>query len=207
MSSARAARSRCPCRATSPSSRRRRRSAGAVDELGWAACRAWSDVLRDLDANEAGAELYREMVRRTIDDPETADDAVAAGLPDRVQAPDPATPTTTRRSTATTCTLVDLRAAAASRRSRPTGIQTEQGFFELDVIVFATGFDAMTGALFRIDIRGRDGLLLRDAWADGAAHAPRRCRPPGSRTSSPSPGRGARRCSRTWSCASSSTSS
>ena len=56
----------------------------------------------------------------------------------------------------------------ASRRSRPSGIQTEQGFFELDVIVFATGFDAMTGALFRIDIRGHDGVPLRDAWADGA---------------------------------------
>lgn len=47
----------------------------------------------------------------------------------------------------------------------PTGIQTEQGFHELDVIVYATGFDAMTGALTRIDVRGRDGMSLKDFWA------------------------------------------
>ena len=79
---ARAARSRCRCRGTSPSSTRPRRSAlAAVDELGWAACRAWSDVLRDLEANELGAELYREMVRRVIDDPETADGLSPRELP------------------------------------------------------------------------------------------------------------------------------
>ena len=39
--------------------------------------------------------------------------------------------------------------------------------YDLDVIVFATGFDAMTGALLRIDIRGRDGVSLRDKWAEG----------------------------------------
>jgi len=37
-------------------------------ELGWGASRAWSDVASDPEANEAGAELYREMVRRTVDD-------------------------------------------------------------------------------------------------------------------------------------------
>jgi hypothetical protein len=45
------------------------------------------------------------------------------------------------------------------------GIQTEQGFYELDVIVYATGFDAMTGALTRIDVRGRDGVCLGHVWA------------------------------------------
>ena len=47
----------------------------------------------------------------------------------------------------------------------PTGIDTEQGHHDLDVIIYATGFDAITGALTRIDIRGRDGMLLRDVWA------------------------------------------
>jgi cyclohexanone monooxygenase len=60
-------------------------------------------------------------------------------------------------------TLVDLRKGAI-RRVTPDGIETEQGFFPLDVIVYATGFDAMTGALNRIDVRGRDGVLMRDAW-------------------------------------------
>ncbi len=49
----------------------------------------------------------------------------------------------------------------------PNGVQTTQGHVDVDVIVFATGFDAVTGALDRIDIRGRDGALLRDAWAEG----------------------------------------
>ena len=47
----------------------------------------------------------------------------------------------------------------------PTGIDTEQGHHDLDVIIYATGFDAMTGALSRIDVRGRAGVLLRDVWA------------------------------------------
>ena len=50
----------------------------------------------------------------------------------------------------------------------PTGIDTEQGIYDLDVIIYATGFDAMTGALSRIDIRGRDGVSLRDFWATKA---------------------------------------
>ena len=167
MSWARAARSRCPCRRdvaileATPEER-----LAAVDELGWAACRAWSDVLRDLDANEAGAELYREMVRRVIDDPETADGLSPAAAPDRVQATDPAH--RLLRDVQPRPRAPGRPPARWHRGDHADGIQTEQGFFELDVIVFATGFDAMTGALFRIDIRGRDGLPLRDAWADGA---------------------------------------
>lgn len=49
----------------------------------------------------------------------------------------------------------------------PTGITTESGARDHDLIVFATGFDAMTGALTSIDVRGRDGRLLRDEWRDG----------------------------------------
>src|SRR5262249_60378069 len=51
------------------------------------------------------------------------------------------------------------------REVTATGIDTEQKFHELDVIVYATGFDAMTGALTRMDIRGRDGMSLREFWA------------------------------------------
>src|SRR5207253_9293225 len=48
-----------------------------------------------------------------------------------------------------------------------TGIRTEDGEYELDVIVFATGFDAMTGTFNRIDIQGRNGSKLKDKWAHG----------------------------------------
>jgi cyclohexanone monooxygenase len=53
------------------------------------------------------------------------------------------------------------------RRIVPTGLSTENKEFELDAIVFATGFDAMTGALLSMDIRGRDGITLREKWAAG----------------------------------------
>jgi cyclohexanone monooxygenase len=62
--------------------------------------------------------------------------------------------------------LVDV-AAAPIEEVTPTGIRTEADEYELDVIVFATGFDAMTGALLRIDIRGRGGLTLQEKWAAG----------------------------------------
>src|SRR4029453_2150477 len=48
-----------------------------------------------------------------------------------------------------------------------TGLRTTEAEYEVDAIVFATGFDAMTGALFAIDIRGRNGLLLKEKWAAG----------------------------------------
>jgi len=48
-----------------------------------------------------------------------------------------------------------------------SGIRTESESFDFDVIVFATGFDAMTGALLRVDIRGVGDVSLRDAWAEG----------------------------------------
>ena len=62
--------------------------------------------------------------------------------------------------------LVDLRETPIEAIT-PTGIRTTAGDHELDVIIYATGFDAMTGALLRIDIRGRDGRALQDAWAAG----------------------------------------
>ena len=45
-----------------------------------------------------------------------------------------------------------------------TGIVTRSGHHDLDILIFATGFDAGTGALTSVDIRGRDQRLLRDEW-------------------------------------------
>jgi cyclohexanone monooxygenase len=60
-------------------------------------------------------------------------------------------------------TLADLRRQPIVEITAE-GIRTEQATFRFDVIVFATGFDAMSGALKRIDIRGRAGSALRDVW-------------------------------------------
>jgi cation diffusion facilitator CzcD-associated flavoprotein CzcO len=63
-------------------------------------------------------------------------------------------------------TLVDLRKAPIDRISR-AGICTTEAEYPVDIIVFATGFDAMTGPMLRMDIRGRGGAALKDVWEAG----------------------------------------
>jgi cation diffusion facilitator CzcD-associated flavoprotein CzcO len=63
-------------------------------------------------------------------------------------------------------TLVDLRRTPIEAIT-PTGVRTSDAGYPLDALVFATGFDAMTGALLNVDIRGRGGARLREAWAAG----------------------------------------
>jgi cyclohexanone monooxygenase len=62
--------------------------------------------------------------------------------------------------------LVDI-ASAPIEAITPRGLRTGGREYALDAIVFATGFDAMTGAVLAIDIRGPNGLALRDKWRDG----------------------------------------
>ena len=62
--------------------------------------------------------------------------------------------------------LIDVRKAPIVEIT-PQGVRTEDSEYELDVLVFATGFDAMTGPLLAIDIQGMDGQTLKDAWEAG----------------------------------------
>ena len=62
--------------------------------------------------------------------------------------------------------LVDLRETPIERITE-TGIQVTGHHYDLDLIVYATGFDAITGAFDRIDIRGSDGVALKEKWEDG----------------------------------------
>ena len=134
-----------------------------LDRDGWLAATAfaWADVALDIEANRAAQELYAEMIRREVKDPETAA-ALVPHYPMGCKRPiiDIGYFETFNRANVT---LVDLRKGAI-RRITPEGIETEQGAFPLDIIVYATGFDAMTGALNRIDIRGAGGRLMREAW-------------------------------------------
>ena len=57
--------------------------------------------------------------------------------------------------------------SVGTRPVRPDGIETGDIFHRLDTLIYATGYDAGTGALTRIDIRGRGGKSLRDKWAAG----------------------------------------
>jgi cation diffusion facilitator CzcD-associated flavoprotein CzcO len=134
----------------------------AIDEDGVMGALNWGDIFFDIEANRMAARLYGEAVARIVEDPETA----AALVPDH--------PFACKRPiidqgyyeafNRDNVTLVDLRKGAI-RAVTPSGIRTDQRSYDLDVIVYATGFDAMTGALSRIDIRGRDGLSLGEFWA------------------------------------------
>jgi cyclohexanone monooxygenase len=62
--------------------------------------------------------------------------------------------------------LVDVKASPIAEVTT-TGIRTQDQAYELDVIIYATGFDGVTGSLDRMDIRGREGLPLKEAWCDG----------------------------------------
>ena len=64
-------------------------------------------------------------------------------------------------------TLVDSKATPIERIT-PTGIKTSDAEYEFDIIVYATGFDALRGAFDRIDFRGTDGVALKEIWQDGA---------------------------------------
>lgn len=134
-----------------------------LEELGFGACFSWADIFLNVEANEVATRLYGEAIRRIVHDPQTADDLVPHypfGCK-RVIIDEGYFETFNRDNVR----LVNLRKNPIVTVA-PGGIQLEQEFLELDVIVYATGFDAMTGSLSRIDVRGRDELSLRDVWAE-----------------------------------------
>lgn len=134
----------------------------AIEERGVLGALNWGDIFFDIDANRMATRLYGEAVARIVKDPETAA-ALVPSHPFGCKRPiiDQGYYETFNRDNVT---LVDLRNGPI-RSVTPTGIDTEQGSYDLDAIIYATGFDAMTGALTRIDILGRGGALLRDVWA------------------------------------------
>ena len=135
-------------------------------EIGGLRFRAtFSDILTNKDANATASAFIKNKIRAIVKDPATAAKLTNFDHPYAAKRPPVDTDyfeTFNRDNVA----LVDIRAAPIERIT-PTGIQTAEGHYDLDIIVFATGFDAMTGPLLKIDIQGRDGLALRDAWAHG----------------------------------------
>ncbi len=133
----------------------------AIDEHGVMGALSWGDIFFDIEASREAAALYGEAVARIVDDPDTAA-ALVPTHPFGCKRPiiDQGYYQTFNRDNVT---LVDLRKGGITAATSK-GIRTEQGDVDVDVIVFATGFDAMTGALRRIDIKGRDGVTLREVW-------------------------------------------
>ncbi len=137
----------------------------AVEAEGFGAIGRYEDALVDAEANELACEMYREQVRRIVRDPQTAEGLMPRDYPLGCKRPviDTDYFATFNRDNVT---LVDLRRGGIERIT-PTGVQTAQGHFDLDALVYATGFDAMTGTLLRVDIRGREGLPLKAQWEAG----------------------------------------
>jgi len=127
---------------------------------------AYSDLFSDAEANEIAAEFVRDKIRERVDDPEVAELLCPYEYPFAVKR---------------MCIDTDYYEAynrdnvrLVSVKERPieeittTGLIAGGEEYAFDAIVYATGFDAMTGALLAVDIRGRSGLSLREKWAAGA---------------------------------------
>ncbi len=132
---------------------------------GFAFLFAYNDLLTDKKANDEAGKFVRNKIRERVDDPDVAELLMPVTYP-----------FATKRLCVDTdyyeaynrdnVKLVSLRQTPIEKMTQ-TSVTTSDAQFELDALVFATGFDGMTGALFAIDIRGRDGVELRKKWADG----------------------------------------
>ncbi len=133
---------------------------GGVDIMG-----AFADLLVNKEANETAAEFVRAKIREIVRDPATA----------RLLTPTDY-PFATKRLCVDTdyyatfnrdnVTLVDVKTSPIEE-IMPRGLRTRDATYDLDSIILATGFDAMTGALTSIDIQGTGGITLREKWAAG----------------------------------------
>jgi cation diffusion facilitator CzcD-associated flavoprotein CzcO len=125
----------------------------------------FKDVLSDREANKLLSGFLAGKIRERVDDPAIADMLVPkdhgfgtrrvvfeSGYYEVYNQPN--------------VNLVDIKATPIERIT-PTGIKTSDAEYEFDMIVYATGFDAFTGALERIDIRGIDGVAIKEKWDDG----------------------------------------
>jgi cyclohexanone monooxygenase len=127
----------------------------------------YGDVSTDPQVAEEVSDFVRDKIRSTVRDQEVAEKLCPA----------PGTYIGTRRIIIDTgyyqifnqpnVTLVDIGADPIAEITAK-GVRTQSGaFYEIDMLVVATGYDAVTGPLLHMNITGRDGLKLADAWADG----------------------------------------
>ncbi|MGE7469430.1 flavin-containing monooxygenase [Bosea sp. NPDC003192] len=126
---------------------------------------AYNDILVDKAANDTAAEFVRGKIRATVADPQTAEALLPHGHPlgaKRICVDTDYYETFNRDNV----TLVDVRRAPIERLTQD-GLRIGGRDYAFDAIIFATGFDAMTGALDAIAISGRGGATLKEAWSAG----------------------------------------
>ncbi|MBT5416003.1 MAG: NAD(P)/FAD-dependent oxidoreductase, partial [Rhodospirillaceae bacterium] len=125
---------------------------------------SFNDVMMNTEANEMAAEFVRGKIREIVKDPKTAEILTPHNIIGcKRLCVDTDYWTTYNRDNVD---LVDVSKEPVERIV-PEGVKAHGKVFEFDALVLATGFDAMTGTLLRMNIRGRDGLPLKDKWAEG----------------------------------------
>ncbi len=126
---------------------------------------SFNDLITNPEANATFAEFVREKIRSIVDDPDTAEALCPTNHPFGTKRPCLDT------NYYATFNLPHVRLVDLKRnplvRITSTGVETEDETVEIDALVFATGFDAMTGALVAVDLTGRDGVTLAEKWAAG----------------------------------------
>jgi cyclohexanone monooxygenase len=125
---------------------------------------SFSDLLLNDDSNKSAADFVRAKIREIVKDPATAEIlspkniigckrlCVDTGYWETFNRPN--------------VTLVDIGDEPVERITS-SGVRAKGKSYDFDCLVLATGFDAMTGALLRVDVRGRGGVTLQNAWREG----------------------------------------
>lgn len=125
----------------------------------------FSDLLINPEANEYVAEFIREKIGEVVKDPVTAEKLKPRGYPVFARRP------CLDSSYYETFNLPNVHLMDCLedpiQEITAKGVRLASGEVELDMLIFATGYDGLTGALLAFDVIGRDGLSLRDKWADG----------------------------------------
>ncbi len=130
--------------------------------------RTFADTMVNLEANEIVSDFIRGKIRQIVKDPNTAELLCPKTYPvgtKRICMDTGYFETFNRPNV----TLVDVRSNPITEIT-PTGLRTTAGHYELDILVLATGFDAVTGSLTRMNITGIGGSDLRERWTDGPSN-------------------------------------
>jgi cation diffusion facilitator CzcD-associated flavoprotein CzcO len=125
----------------------------------------FEDLMVKKAANDTAADFIRRKIREIVKDPATAAKLSDIDHPYATKRP-PIDTNYFETFNRDNVTLVDVKVAPIERIA-PSGIRTSNAEYPLDIIVFATGFDAMTGPMLRMNITGRDGISLAEAWEAG----------------------------------------
>ena len=126
---------------------------------------SFADLLSNQEANDQVADFVREKIGRIVKDPKTAEALKPKGYPIFARRPclDTEYYETYNRPNVH---LVDVSTDPIVEITAK-GIRTRSGEIELDMLIFATGYDALTGALLAFDVVGRDGRTLKEKWSGG----------------------------------------